>query len=100
VPLSVGDVGAIIWWCALAFFVPWCFEVYVTFFLEMPAEEKFAKIGLHTLAFAVLTLDPYFIDTDGPIVLFTESGQCVGSITLFFANFSICAFVHLVLIQS
>ena len=70
------------------------------FFLEMPAEEKFAKIGLHTLAFAVLTLDPYFIDTDGPIVLFTESGQCVGSITLFFANFSICAFVHLVLIQS
>ena len=46
--------------------------------------EKFAKMGLQTLAFAVLPLAPHFIGTDGPTVSFTgsgkfTSGQCLQS---------------------
>ena len=37
--------------------------------------EKFAKMGLQTLAFAVLPLAPHFIGTDGPTVSFTGSGK-------------------------
>ena len=37
--------------------------------------EKFAKIRLQTLTFAVLLLDLYYIDTDGPTISFTESGK-------------------------
>ena len=33
---------------------------------------KFAKMGLQTLAFAILPLDPQFIGTDGPTVSFTD----------------------------
>ena len=46
--------------------------------------EKFAKMGLQTLAFAVLPLAPHFIGTDGPTMSFTgsgnfTSGQCLQS---------------------
>jgi len=43
--------------------------------LEQQAGDKFAKMGLQTLAFAVLPLASHFIGTDGPTMSFTGSGK-------------------------
>jgi len=52
--------------------------------MNLMINEKFAKMGPQTLAFAVLPLTPHFIGTDGPTVSFTgsgkfTSGQCLQS---------------------